>query len=195
MRCWVDYLIDFWLILGGFGARKSTKIRSKINAKGDQKLDASWDGFWRLLGSILGGFLVQVGGQVGAKLALKSVPNRSQSNLRCIRALEESYLGTWHQNLATRCLLGGGPPAGEPLTSWIWTPGEGVRGRGNWSIIKGKKNQGSRHLAEGRRIRTYMYIHIYICVHLCTYMYIYCTYMHHICTYMYFYMYIYCTYM
>ena len=72
LGCWVDFLVDFLLIFGGFGGRKPTKNLLKFHPKGDRKQDASWDGFWMALGSIFGGFWAQVGGQVGVKLAPKS---------------------------------------------------------------------------------------------------------------------------
>ena len=70
--CWDDFRIDFWLIFGRFGGRKSSKNRPKIDQKSGEKSYAILDGSWRALGAILDGFWLQVGGQVGAKLAPKS---------------------------------------------------------------------------------------------------------------------------
>ena len=74
--CYLDERIHLASILNGFGVRKSTKNRWKIDPKCDQKLDASWDGFGGPLGSIFDGFWRPSWGQVGAKLALKSVQDR-----------------------------------------------------------------------------------------------------------------------
>ena len=80
--CWVDFLIEFWLIFGRFGRRKSMKIRSKIHPKGDRKQDASWDGVWMALGSIFGRFWSQVGRQVEAKLDPKSTKMALQKDVQ-----------------------------------------------------------------------------------------------------------------
>jgi hypothetical protein len=37
LACWVDFLIDFGTIFGGFGGRTTTKNPSKIDPKSDQK--------------------------------------------------------------------------------------------------------------------------------------------------------------
>ena len=70
--CWVDLLIDFWLIFGGCGGRKPTKNQPKSHPKSDPKQDAILDASWMALGATFGGFWLQVGGQVEAKLAPKS---------------------------------------------------------------------------------------------------------------------------
>ena len=82
LACWVDFLIDFGPIFGGFGSRKSTKNRSKIDPKSDQKQDAILNATWKALGPISGGFWLQLGGQVGAKLAPKSEKWGSQDDVK-----------------------------------------------------------------------------------------------------------------
>ena len=54
--CWVDPLIDFWLIFGGCGSRKLIKNQPKSHPKSDPKQDAILHASWMALGAIFGGF-------------------------------------------------------------------------------------------------------------------------------------------
>ena len=65
--------IGFSMILVVSGGRSWSQNPSKIGPYWYQKQDQIFNGFWTALGSILDRFWIDFGGQVGAKLALKSV--------------------------------------------------------------------------------------------------------------------------
>ena len=74
----IDFLVNLALSSALKIHQKSTQEVPKIDKKGYSKHDASWLGIWNPLGTDLGGFWVQVGGQVGAKLAPKSIKMKSK---------------------------------------------------------------------------------------------------------------------
>ena len=74
--CWVEFVIDFWLIFWGFGDQKCIKNPSKKSSRIWCDfwcvLDGSWERFWRDFGSKLGANW----DQVGAKLEPKAIKKR-----------------------------------------------------------------------------------------------------------------------
>ena len=74
----IDFLVNLAPNLNPKTHQKSNQEAPKIDKKGYSKHDASWLRIWNPLGTDLGGFWVQVGGQVGAKLAPKSIKMESK---------------------------------------------------------------------------------------------------------------------
>ena len=97
--CWVEFVIDFWLIFWGFGDQKCIKNPSKKSLRiwcdFGCVLDGSWEGFWRDFGSKSEASWGQVGAKLGPSWSQKPSKNDAENEMRFWMASWRLLAGSW----------------------------------------------------------------------------------------------------